>query len=289
MTKGKSGCGARSVKTIVASSGVSIDGRPSLSAASSWYGPGVLVAGVVEQVDDVGRAADDDLGGERPLDAVLDVAGGDRPAVLEPHALPEGEGPAQAVLGRRPEVGGEVGDELVGVPRLGAVGDQRADVEPHQVPHAGQVGALRVQAVDLGGDHAAGCRRSASEGARTPVTPASALPSTDRDVGLAAGAAAAADREARRRGRRRPRPRGRAGGTSPAPTRAAGSPSRSRVVFSTPAARPHPCRPAAAAGLSCRRRRSDRSARTRRRPGWRRRRAHRRRPARPGSRPCSRP
>ena len=29
--------------------------------------------------------------------------------------------------------------------------------------------------------------------------------------------------------------------------------------------------------------------RTRRRPGWRRRRAHRRRPARPGSRPCSRP
>ena len=36
-----------------------------------------------------------------------------------------------------------------------------------------------------------------------------------------------------------------------------------------------------AAGLSCRRRRSDRSARTRRRPGWHHRRAHRRCPPRP--------
>ena len=107
------------------------------------------VGRVVEEIDDVGGTADDDLGVEGPRDAVLDVLGGDRPAVLEPHPLAEGERPAQPVLRRRPQVRGEVRHELGGAPGLGRVRDQRPGVEPHQVPHARTVGALRIQAVDL--------------------------------------------------------------------------------------------------------------------------------------------
>src|SRR3712207_9195448 len=47
------------------------------------------------------------------------------------------------------EVRREVGHQLAGATGLGGVADQRAGVEPHEVPHAGEVGALRVEVVDL--------------------------------------------------------------------------------------------------------------------------------------------
>ena len=80
--------------------------------------PGVGVARVVQEVDDVRGPADDDVGGERALDAVLDVAGGDRGAVLEADPALQREGPGAAVLRHGAGVGGEVGHQLAGVPGL---------------------------------------------------------------------------------------------------------------------------------------------------------------------------
>ena len=72
---------------------------------------------------------------------------------------------------------------------LGGVGDQGAGVEPHQVPHAGQVGALRVQAVDLRRDDPEGAAGRVGGGA--DAVDAGVGPSADdRHVGAAAGTAA---------------------------------------------------------------------------------------------------
>ena len=135
---------------------------------------------------------------------VIGVAG------LEPHALAEGEGPGQPVVRGLTHVGGQVGHERVGPPRLGRVGDQRPGVEPHEVPHARRVGALRVEAARSRRRPPAACRPSASEGARTPSTAASApSPSTGTDV---AGVAAAAGSWPPRRPPGRPRRPGRRSG-----------------------------------------------------------------------------
>ena len=216
----------------------------------------------------------------------LTSARGDRPAVLQLHAGAQREGPGPAVRRRRPEVGGEVRDDLVGVAGLGPVRDQVAGVEPHDVPHARQVRPLRVQAVDLGRDdpeRAAGAVRGGAHAG----PPASALPPTTGTSArppapppqLTAKTTTRTTTAATARIRRRDQPRAQAG------SRLA---SRSSVVFSAPAAAPPPCAAGGGPG-QLPPAAFDRSGRTRRRPGWRRRRAHRPCPARPGSRPCSPP
>jgi hypothetical protein len=150
MTNGKSGCGARSRKVIV---GGLDRGQPQPAGGLVLVRPGVGVVRVVEQLDHAGGAADDDVRGERALDAVLDVARSDRRAGLEAETLAERERPGGAAVRRGAEVRGEVGHQLAGAAGLGGVADQRAGVEPHEVPHAGEVGALRVEVVDLAGHH----------------------------------------------------------------------------------------------------------------------------------------
>ncbi|CAM5194452.1 hypothetical protein BLIC30S_01837 [Bacillus licheniformis] len=104
----------------------------------------VLALGV-EDLLEVDRAAGDDVLGPDALDAVLDVLGGDRLAVLPGHPVLQREGVGEAVGRDLAGVGGEVRDELGGGrARLGLEGDQLARVVAREVPHEAVVTALRV-------------------------------------------------------------------------------------------------------------------------------------------------
>ena len=130
-----------------------VRGGDALQAAAVRVRPVVRGGLVVEQLHRPGRAAGDEVGGEQPLDAVLDVRAGQRVAVLPAQAGAQGVGPGPAAVGGPAGRGGEVGDDAgAGRARLGRERDQLAGVEAHDVPDARRVRPLRVEAVDGAGD-----------------------------------------------------------------------------------------------------------------------------------------
>ncbi len=109
---------------------------------------GALVGIAADQpVPQVGGAARQ-LGGEGPLDAVLDVGGGDRGAVLVLEAVLEGVGPLGGVGVGLSGVGGQVGHDLgAGRAVLAVAGGQRAEDQRGNVSAAGGVEPGRVEVV----------------------------------------------------------------------------------------------------------------------------------------------
>ncbi len=82
-------------------------------------GLAIRLEGDVEVRDRVGRPLVDDVGRERPRDAVRDVRARDRRAVLEGDPITQGEGPGLAAVGRGAEVGRKVRGQRGALGRVG--------------------------------------------------------------------------------------------------------------------------------------------------------------------------
>ena len=123
-----------------------------------------VAVSVQEELVAIGRAVGIPPHVHRSLDAVRDVVRGDRRPVLEPRAVPDGEGPLRVVGVRPPEVSGQVRDQHHAVRlRIPHVLRQRAKQQSRDDRvGSGVVQAARVEGrkVEAGGRHLAASRRA---------------------------------------------------------------------------------------------------------------------------------